>query len=166
MNEGNHQMPATDRRLAYFDGIIPPREWIAIVDGTMHKFDPDKSMRLPKETYQILLDLTRKKNLSVVFVGSSLDAIHARDQLKAIGHDDFPWITCIDDPTNALAFLAFAKFVVANQSPLAHIPAENNVRTIQLEVDVRIPRNPLNDFHSYLAVDEHHKLEEWIAEQL
>lgn len=162
MNEGNLQMSALDRRLSYFEGVVPPREWVVVLDGTMHRYDDDNSMRLPKETYKILLDLTVQKNLSVVFVGSDLDANHAREMFQQIGQGSFPWISCINEYQNAAAFISFAKFVISNQTHLSRLALQNDVPTCVLEVDPKIPFQSQNDSHVMMPVGEHHKVIEWV----
>lgn len=166
MNKDNAQMPATDPRRAAFTDIIPPAEWIVVIDGTMHVHDPDESMRWPRSVYQKLLDLTKQKNLSVVFVGGRLDAEHARKMFTSFGQTNFPWIACIDDRDNAVPFMIYARFIIANQSPLAHFPASNGVPTCQIEVDPQIPRQDFGESHTVLGPDEAHKVFEWVDKQL
>lgn len=166
MNKDNAQMPATDPRLKAFTDIIPPAEWMVVIDGTMHIHDPDESMRWPRSVYDSLLTMTKAKNLSVVFVGGELDAQHARKQFASLGQDDFPWMACVNDYDNAVPFMMYARFVIANQSPLCHLPAENGVPTCQIEVDSRIPRKDFGEAHKVLSPEEAHLVFDWVDEQL
>ncbi len=155
-------MPVHDSRLRAFVGVHPPAEWMTVIDGSMHKFDPDTSMRWCSDTYKLLLDLTKAKNLSVVFVGSQLDADHARKQFESIGQMSFPWMTCIDDYDNAVPFILYAKFVIGNQSPLVQLPAQNGIATCQLEVDANIPRHNYGLHHVTYSAGEHYRVSDWI----
>lgn len=166
MNKDNAQMPVTDPRLRAFTDIVPPAEWMAVIDGTMHIHDPDESMRWQRSTYQMLLNLTKEKNLSVVFVGGHLDAEHARKMFASLGQHNFPWMACVDDRDNAIPFLMYARFIIANQSPLSHFPASNGVPTCQIEVDPKIPRQDFGEHHTVLAPDEAHKVYDWVDERL
>jgi len=166
MNKYNAQMPANDPRRKAFTDIIPPAEWMVVIDGTMHVHDPDETMRWPTKVYSTLLELTKAKNLSVVFVGGHLDAEHARKQFILLGQDDFPWMACINDYDNAVPFMMYSRFVIGNQSPLSHLPANNGVPTCQIEVDSRIPRHDFGETHKVLALDEAHLVFDWVDEQL
>ena len=110
-----------------FQNVMPPSDWICIVDGGLHAFDYGATNRWSADFYAFLTTIAQDKKLCFVYVGGEIDYEISAKKLSDNGFGSFPFISEYKNMQNVKSFLRFARAVITNNSTLHRFALECNV---------------------------------------